>query len=81
METTHFIILHPREVEKVQRGMAKGENQQVLDALRRNLNTLNGDLVLSPELLNRVRRALRCWRDGGEKAFLAVLEGAARHGV
>ncbi len=74
-----WICLMPREVSILNSARAKGENQAVLDALRRNLDPLRGDLEIPSDLLPRVKHAAACWRDGGEKAFLAVLEGVARH--
>jgi len=74
-----WMYLTPREVSYVNNARAKGENQAVLDAIRRGLDSIRGDLEIPDSLLPRVKHAASCWRDGGEKAFLSVLAGAARH--
>jgi hypothetical protein len=74
-----YLILHPREIEAVQRATAKGQNGVILDAIKLNLNTLNGELDLTPRLLSQIRVCYRRWRMGGEQAFKAVLAAVDRH--
>lgn len=75
-----YLILHPREIEAIERDSARGQNLTILEGIRLNMNRLNGELTLTPRLLSTVRACHRQWRLGGEKAFQAVIDAAQRDG-
>jgi hypothetical protein len=76
-----WILLTPREVSIVEepRTLTDGPNAQVLASVRLKLNQLTGDLELTDDDLDRVKRAERNWKFGYQRQFQAVLQAAERH--
>lgn len=78
-----WMMLTPREAEAITTAAlpAETENGRILALLKGRLKTrgLDSEIELSGRELIDVQLAAKRWREGGEKAFRAVLQAAERH--
>jgi hypothetical protein len=72
-----WMILSPRETESV---YAPGAGSSaIVKLLQEKLDPLTGEITLSDEELEQVRRLAPKWRGPFQKALAAVLSAAERH--